>query len=251
MDSTLGEAYAELEEAIKQALKAHRGNRSVLSIALNTLLLYPDRPFGLGSLTGFDYDPITRRRESFLIAETRDLATNCQYAKERRLLEEVKAEVAQGRRCQIYVVYTQKRDVTERLESILHREAIRVAVLRSTVPPEQRESWYERQVRQGIEVVICHPKLVQTGLDYVESGDCKLSLLISFLPSSKVKRWQRANVKLIQIGESPGKKRGVGETNEFGAIFPDSRKRKRKGVAEDPRRSRSGYEHIGGVRTCH
>jgi Helicase conserved C-terminal domain len=168
MDSALAEAYAELEEAIKQALKEHRGNRSVLSIALNTLLLYPDRPFGLGSLTGFDYDPVTRRRESFVIAETRDLATNCQYAKERRLLEEVKAELAQGRRCQIYVVYTQKRDVTERLESILHREGIRVAVLSSKVPPEQRESWYERQVRQGIEVVICHPKLVQTGLDLIQ-----------------------------------------------------------------------------------
>ena len=168
MDSALAEAYAELEEAIKQALKEHRGNRSVLSIALNTLLLYPDRPFGLGSLTGFDYDPVTHRRESFLIAETRDLATNCQYAKERRLLEEVKAELAQGRRCQIYVVYTQKRDVTERLESILHREGIRVAVLSSKVPPEQRESWYERQVRQGIEVVICHPKLVQTGLDLIQ-----------------------------------------------------------------------------------
>jgi hypothetical protein len=61
-----------------------------------------------------------------------------------------------------------KRDVTERLESILHREGIRVAVLRSRVPPEQRESWYERQVRQRIEVVICHPKLVQTGLDLIQ-----------------------------------------------------------------------------------
>jgi len=168
MDSALAEAYAELEEAIKQALKEHRGNRSVLSIALNTLLLYPDRPFGLGSLTGFDYDPVTHRRDSFLIAETRDLATSCQYAKERRLLDEVKAELAEGRRCQIYVVYTQKRDVTERLESILVAEGIRVAVLRSKVPPEQRESWYERQVRQGIDVVICHPKLVQTGLDLIQ-----------------------------------------------------------------------------------
>jgi len=168
MDSVLAEAYAELEEAIKQALKEHRGNRSVLSIALNTLLLYPDRPFGLGSLTGFDYDPVARRRESFLIAETRDLATQCHYAKERRLLEEVKAELAQGRRCQIYAVYTQKRDVTERLESILLAEGIRVAVLTSKVPPEQRECWYERQVRQGIEVVICHPKLVQTGLDLIQ-----------------------------------------------------------------------------------
>ena len=168
MDPSLAAAYAELEEAITRALKEHRGNRSVLSIALNTLLLYPDRPFGLGTLTGYDYDPLTCHRESFLIAETRDLDAGCHYAKERRLLEEVKAELAEGRRCQIYAVYTQKRDVTKRLESILSQEGIRVAVLGSKVPPEQRESWYERQIRQGVEVVICHPKLVQTGLDLIQ-----------------------------------------------------------------------------------
>jgi hypothetical protein len=27
------------------------------------------------------------------------------------------------------------------------------------------ESWYEKQLKDGIEVVICHPKLVETGLD--------------------------------------------------------------------------------------
>jgi len=32
-------------------------------------------------------------------------------------VEEVKAELRQGRRCQIYAVYTQKRDVTQRLKN--------------------------------------------------------------------------------------------------------------------------------------
>jgi len=167
MDPQLKAAYKELEEAVKTALKEHRGNQSVMSVALNALLLYPDRPFRLGNLYGWEFDPETQRREKFLIAETQDLDERLVYAKERRLVQEVKEELARGRRCQIYAVYTQKRDVTRRLERILSNEGIRVAVLTTDTPPESREGWYERQLRGGVQAVICHPRLVQTGLDLI------------------------------------------------------------------------------------
>ena len=168
MDPPLREAYKKLEEDVKDALKEHRGNQSVMSVALNALLLYPDRPFHLGNLFGWEYDPETQRREKFLIAQTPDLSEDHVYAKERRLVEEVKAELTHGRRCQIYAVYTQKRDVTRRLERILTNEGIRVALLTTDVAPEAREGWYDRQLRAGVQAVICHPKLVQTGLDLID-----------------------------------------------------------------------------------
>jgi hypothetical protein len=107
-------------------------------------------------------------RERFLIAETQNLNEAHVYAKERRLVEEVKSELRRGRRSQIYAVYTKKRDVTCRLERILTSEGIRVALLTTDVPPESREAWYERQLRAGVQAVICHPKLVQTGLDLID-----------------------------------------------------------------------------------
>jgi len=168
MDPVLKVAYEKLEDDVKAALKEHRGNQSVASVALNALLLYPDRPFGLGNLYGWEFNPETQRREKFLISETADLNEQIAYSKERRLVDEVKAELACGRRCQIYAVYTQKRDVTRRLERILSNEGIRVTVLTTEVPPESREGWYERQLRAGVQAVICHPKLVQTGLDLIE-----------------------------------------------------------------------------------
>jgi hypothetical protein len=168
MDPPLKEAYKKLEEDVKNALKEHRGNQSVMSVALNALLLYPDRPFHLGNLFGWEYDPETQRRERFLIAETQDLNEEHVYAKEVRLVEEVKAELARGRRCQIYAVYTKKRDVTRRLEHILTNAGIHVALLTTEVPPESREGWYERELRAGVQAVICHPKLVQTGLDLID-----------------------------------------------------------------------------------
>ena len=80
-------------------------------------------------------------------------------------MEEIKASLERGRKVQVYAVYTQKRDVTHRLESILAKEGIRVAVLTTQVAPEEREAWYERQLRSGVQVVIGHPRLTQTGLD--------------------------------------------------------------------------------------
>jgi superfamily II DNA or RNA helicase len=168
MDDSLRTAYQSLEEDIREALKKHKGNRSVLSQMLHTLLLYPDHPFGLGMLYGSEFDPELGRRVRFVIAETKDLPEDFLYAKERRLVEEIKREQAEGRRCQVFAVYTQKHDTTARLQQILAREGIRTAVLRSNVATEKREAWYARQVKQGVQVVLCHPKLVETGLDLLD-----------------------------------------------------------------------------------
>ena len=112
MDQPLQKAYEDMEEDIKKALREHRGNQSVASVALNALLAYPDRPFGFGDLIGREFNPETQRREPFLIAATRDLDENFVYAKERRLVEEIKSSLERGRKVQVFAVYTQKRDVT-------------------------------------------------------------------------------------------------------------------------------------------
>ena len=165
MDEPLAKAYTDLEEQIKEALEEHRGNHSVISTALNALLSYPDRPYGLGDLIGTEYDPELHRRVPFLIAKTQDLAEDLHYAKERKLIECIKADLARGRKCQIYAVYTAKRDVTSRLERVLSQEGIRVSVLTSQVPPDQREAWYERKLREGMQVCVAHPRLVSVGMD--------------------------------------------------------------------------------------
>jgi len=131
-------------------------------------LLYPDHPYGLGTLYGTEFDPELGRKVKFVIAETRDLSQDAVYSKERRLIEEVKRELAEGRRCQVFAVYTLKRDVTARLEKILNREGVRTAVLRRNVSTDKREAWYAKRVKEGVEVVIAHPRLVETGLDLLD-----------------------------------------------------------------------------------
>jgi hypothetical protein len=167
MDKPLAEAYAELEQDIAEALQEHRGNSSVVSTALNALLLYPDRPFSIGPLWGVAYDEETKQGERFLIADPPDLDESVLYEKERKLVEMVQSEVKNRRGVQIYATYTQKRDVTRRLESVLKAAGIKAAVLTTQTPPEDREAWYERQLKAGVQAFIGHPRLVQTGLDLI------------------------------------------------------------------------------------
>src|SRR4029077_8255297 len=80
MDPLMMAAYRELEDDIRKALKEHRGNRSVLSTKLNTLVLSPDPPYGLGTLYGKEFDHEVKRNVSFVISETRDLPEDQLYS---------------------------------------------------------------------------------------------------------------------------------------------------------------------------
>jgi SNF2 family DNA or RNA helicase len=53
------------------------------------------------------------------------------------------------------------------LQRILSDAGICMAVLTADVKPEQREAWYEKQLSAGVQAFLCHPRLVQTGLDLV------------------------------------------------------------------------------------
>jgi len=103
MDPPLQRAYEQLEDDIKEALKEHWGNPSVLSTSMNALLLYPDRPFGLGDLIGYATNPETSEREKF-ISRPVDLDETFVYAKERRLVQEIQSELSRGRLCQVTTV---------------------------------------------------------------------------------------------------------------------------------------------------
>jgi hypothetical protein len=165
MDVDLGKAYARIEQDIRKAVKENRGNRSLMSLMMHRLLLYPDHPFGIGEVWGKRFNPTIGGYEPFLVTTAPDLPEDFVYAKERKLIEDIRRELGQGRRCQVYATFTGEHDVAARLERVLRQAGLRVAVLRPTVPTLKRELWYERQLKDGVEVVICHPKLVETGLD--------------------------------------------------------------------------------------
>jgi len=162
MDSDLAAAYDELEHKVGSAMREMlvRGSRKLLGTYLNSLLCYPDRPF--------QNEPIIYPGTDRIITQPVALPEDRVYGKERHLLDIVRQELSEGRRCFVYCVYTNTRDITVRLKDILARNGIRAEILRSQVKPELREEWLREKVQQDIQVIIGNPILVQTGLDLLD-----------------------------------------------------------------------------------
>ena len=121
------------------------------------------------------------------------------------LITDIREELWQGRRSQVYATYTCEKDVTLRLNTVPRQAGFRVAVLRSSVATDKREEWYERQLKAGVEVVICHPKLVETGLDllafptlyFYETGYSLHTLRQASRRSWRIGQRQAVHVKFV------------------------------------------------------
>ncbi|MCP4358649.1 MAG: hypothetical protein GY796_11580, partial [Chloroflexi bacterium] len=86
--------------------------------------------------------------------------------KEQAILDLALKEKADGRRCVLYCQQTGIRDITPRWLDLFARHDLQVAVLKAA--PDKREEWVEKQVQAGVDVIITHPKRVQTGLDLLD-----------------------------------------------------------------------------------
>ena len=156
-------AYEALFETLRAALAdaLARGSRRLLAAYLQTLLAFPD-----GCTRGETvFDPETGE----VLAQVAPLSEDRLYPKEKALIDLVAAERMEGRRVLVYATHTGTRDITERMDDILTRHGFRVAVMKAdAVAPERREAWVAQKVEEGIDVLICHPRLVQTGLDLID-----------------------------------------------------------------------------------
>ena len=111
------------------------------------------------------FDP----RTGDVIVQVPPLSEEKLYPKEKALVDLVAAERLEGRRVLVYVTHTGTRDITGRMDDFLTRHGFKVAVMKAdAVAPNRREKWVADKVKEGIDVLICHPRLVQTGLDLID-----------------------------------------------------------------------------------
>ena len=157
------QAYDHIFGVLCQALAPApaRGSKRLLGAYLQTLLAFPD-----GCTRGETvFDPGT----GLPLVQMPPLSEEKAYPIEQAMLDLVAAERLEGRRVLIYATYTGTRDVTERWDEILSRHGLKVVVLKAdTVSPDRREAWVAQKVQEGIDVLICHPLLVQIGLDLID-----------------------------------------------------------------------------------
>jgi len=134
--------------------------KKVLSVYLNLLTVYPDQPYGhepvKHPIRGDDCDPLIMPKDMSSINEL--------HEKDSQVLELVQCKVENGERVLIYTSWT-RIDTQDKLTQLLTEQGYRVAALTANVSPKKREAWVEKQVQNGVQVLITNPSLVETGLD--------------------------------------------------------------------------------------
>lgn len=145
----------DLLSALKEALV--KGSKRLLGAYLQSILAYPDAPYRDEIVT----DP----KDGRVIARAPALDEDVVYPKEQTLLDLIARELGQRRKVLVYVQHTGSRDITARLVRLLAERNVKAIVLHSSVEAKGREAWVEARLREGVQVLITHPKCVQTGLD--------------------------------------------------------------------------------------
>ena len=158
MNEDVAKEYFNLESQFKNILRSQKDiAKKILSAYLGLLTVYPDQPYGqkpvVHPITGDDL-VVPRDMSSF----------NELHEKENSVLDVVQRKIAEGGRVLIYTSWI-RTDTQDKLYNLLTENGYRVSILTSSIPPNRREEWLENQVKDGIQVLITNPSLLETGLD--------------------------------------------------------------------------------------
>jgi hypothetical protein len=180
--------YQRIESILKTECKELliRGSMKLLGTMLWTTLGWPDACFddwggdddlakaladdtrsSLATHTvGYWDKPGSRHIDNWVGVLTPRVLDKCiVYPKEEALIDICLRHKAARHQVWVYAQMTQKRNVTHRLKALLERYGLKVGIMRSgDVDPKEREDWIAKHGRE-FDVMICHPKLVSTGLD--------------------------------------------------------------------------------------
>jgi hypothetical protein len=150
------------------------GGHDALSAYLQATLSYPYQPWTPKTI----YSELKTSRGSNSFAgpvETTVLPRDLVLPHHEWLAEFAATEVLAGRRVLVGIEHTGVddicADVAEKIARIANARfgvTLKVATLRSSVARGERGLWFKEREREGVNIVLCHPKLVKTGLNLIQ-----------------------------------------------------------------------------------
>ena len=218
MDDALAAEYkrvaGELVETNKMLVL--KGSMKLMSCLQQTLLGYPDRPYGwrapievsayrphAWACGYFEGEKAKAHYSDWVsVCQPADLDTGVLYPKEKALFDICHKEACEGRQTWDYVMQTGKRDIQGRLKAILESGGLKVGVLRqSTAEPRERMEWIKANGPKN-HVIISHPQLVSTGLDFFDKkGSFNYCSLVFYQSTYDVNLMRQAGRRHWRVGQ--------------------------------------------------
>ena len=165
MPEAVEKEYDRIEAMLKSVLKNDRkAARKILSAYLNLLTAYPDQPCG--------HKPIYHPLDGYPIVEPADTAApDAILLKDGKVLEIVERKIAAGEKVMVYTNWT-RLNTQSKLERLFLERGWRSTILPAKVKPDKREAWVDDRLREGLQILICNPSLVETGRASVRTPYC-------------------------------------------------------------------------------
>jgi hypothetical protein len=214
MEPEQEQEYKRVENILVGACRdlLQRGSMKLLGAMLVTLLEYPDRPWDWTAPTGnpnhqaVGYWKTGSRAPDdwYGVVQPQSLDQSIVYPKEQALLDICQREVEAGNQVWVYAQMTGLRDIQPRLKRLLTEAGLRVAIMRSkSVKTRDRLAWIEKEGRRA-DVVISHPQLVQTGVDFFGKGHAthNFSSIVFYQTGYNLFTLRQASRRAWRIGQS-------------------------------------------------
>lgn len=194
MDNDLKEAYNSLENEFKSHIGGYKeGNTKIMGTFLQTMSIFPDMPY--------DQPPIIHPDTGDVLVTPPELDKDIR-TKENELLKLVNKKLELGEKVLIYYEWTNKTDIAIKLTKLFKDNNIKSAVLTANVSAESREEWIKKQLNKGIQVLICNPKLVETGLDLLDFTTIifyQIGYNIFTMRQASRRSWRLSQTKDIEV----------------------------------------------------
>ncbi len=147
------------------------------------------------SFTSYDEDG--EAVEDTLVLDLPYVDTSAPLPKEAKLIEIAQAEKARHRKIALLIEQTTTRPLPQRLVPLLKEHGIRAVYLDTKrVQASRREEWIEKHA-YGMDVLITHPKAVETGLDLV-----MLQTVVVYEAIYKVISLAQAIARVFRLGQN-------------------------------------------------
>lgn len=181
--------YEALKDQLVEELKERlvRGDKSLLAGYLYALLFWPDSPRRA--------KVVTCPRSGNVVASVPGLPEAFIGPKEEEIIELCLAEKEQGRRAILFCQQTDTLDIQPEWKKMLESHGLKTAILRTA--PNKREAWVAKQVAAGVDVIITHPRKVETGIDLLD-----FPTLIWMAPDYSVYTVLQASRRSWRIGQT-------------------------------------------------
>lgn len=165
MSEAQRDEYSVLEDELREAVKKYKMKAS--GAMLQSLLSYPD-----SCVVYPEYIEIKAPDKELGVMQVVQTITAPKIKagilpKESELLEICNREKDEGRKVLVYITFTGKRDIRDRVKTVLEKAKFKVGILPETVEPKKREEWIERNA-YNFDVLLSNPELVKVGLDLIQ-----------------------------------------------------------------------------------